>query len=402
MILNYYSHFLFFVAISLLDIVIESFYQLFILYFFNQFILLFPKTEGLLNKELTENIIHTARGSLIHIFIGLTLISTVVGLFILILTPTFRKTVFGLVRPILDIFPAFYSISSFEMLILQIQCLVIRYFESRWIWNLFISENSPFNRLWIVFVFSILAPLEMRFKIFMEEKFHSNSVIIIGFVHALSCAVYPYFQLLCILNFSHPKIDSINFDLPKDLNFFKNVSLVSIHPHSHHLKITPIGFFNRNYFIVEGAHNLKIEDLSATMLYDSYKFNTFHIILSFIIPFIVNMLFAFLAIQISKRYLKHLHIEDIHHITTYLILEEFLNLGFYKYLYAPYRGLEKLFIIRHDLDVNKYLNSLDNKENHLRLFIEQEIKGHRNVCSSPMSIFFSSYMTTLDRVEKVL
>ena len=360
--------------------------------------MVFPnfKTQ-ILDKALEKNLLASVRGSIIHLLINFTLIATVILFMNLMFNSNFKKSTYNIVKRLLGLFPAFHQITSFEMLILQTQCLIIRYFESRWIWNLFISEDSPFNRLWIVVVFSIWAPLEMRFKIFMEEKFHSNSVIIVGLVHALASSLYPYFSLFWILNFSNSKI----LEQIIRLNNVKNVSILWIISDSHHLKITPASFLSKNYFIVEGGHGLYDSNLTAMMLFDSYNFNPFYKLISFIMPFVVNMMFACLAIHVNKKYLKHLHFEDIHHITSYLVIEEFLNLGFYKYLWALYRGIEKLFILKNDIAVNKYLNSLDNKNELLYDFVKQEIECHRNVCLSPISIFFSKHVNTLNRIEAV-
>lgn len=396
--MSIFSNFIILSTISLLDILIESFYQLFVLYFFDHFVMVFPnfKTQ-ILDKALEKNLLASVRGSIIHLLINFTLIATVILFMNLMFNSNFKKSTYNIVKRLLGLFPAFHQITSFEMLILQTQCLIIRYFESRWIWNLFISEDSPFNRLWIVVVFSIWAPLEMRFKIFMEEKFHSNSVIIVGLVHALASSLYPYFSLFWILNFSNSKI----LEQIIRLNNVKNVSILWIISDSHHLKITPASFLSKNYFIVEGGHGLYDSNLTAMMLFDSYNFNPFYKLISFIMPFVVNMMFACLAIHVNKKYLKHLHFEDIHHITSYLVIEEFLNLGFYKYLWALYRGIEKLFILKNDIAVNKYLNSLDNKNELLYDFVKQEIECHRNVCLSPISIFFSKHVNTLNRIEAV-
>lgn len=396
------AKYLILVGIAMLDILLESFYQLFALFRFDSFISSFPEfVKLILNDHLKTEIFSSIKHTIVHLSVHSLLICTCVALLIILFTPKAKTGIFKVVKHVSGAFPAFYGITSFEILILQTQCFVVRYLESRWVWNIFVSEHSMFNLLWPIFVFSIVAPLEMRFKIFLEKKFHYKAVVAIGLLHALSSLIFPYIQLFLSMKVFKSTIVKINDEIAPVISHFKNTTIVFLQSKSHHLNITAASFFNRNYFLIEGHHGTDLNDISASLLFESYKFRTFYKIISAISPFVLNMMFAGIVIFLNKRYLKHLHSADINHITIYLVIEEFLNLGFFKFISAPYRVIEKLLISRNDATIKTRLD-LSISNSIILKFIEQAIHSHKRICSSPLSILFSCESNTLRRVENVL
>lgn len=390
-------------AIALIYSAVEFGYQIQTKVRFDTIISSFPEFNTLifdnhLRKHMWESINHT----IAHISTHLWLLCVVSCLASILSMSSAKKYILSKLKSALNAFTPFFGLTSFEILVLHVQCFTVRLIESKWIWDLFVPQGSPFNILWPIFVFSIWSPIEIRFKIFLEKKLHYKASIVLAILHASATAIYPLLRLAYSLVFQSSKILNFNADITKFIPALRNASMIIIPSKSHHLQVISTSFFGKDYFIVEGHHGSDLTELSNYLMFESYNFSLIMKMYNFIAPFMINMIFAGLAIFLSKRYLKRFHLSDIDHVTVYLVLEEFFNLGFFQYLQSPFKTFENKLILQNDNFIKEYLSTIKNRKEVLSRFLNQEIHSHKNIFPSPLSLFINSTINPLRRIETIL
>lgn len=343
--------------------------------------------------HIRESIIHT----LAHISTNAILIGMCVLLVSLTLNYKIRTSLLNFLFPVLYLFPSFSGVSSFEIFLLEVQCGIIRVFESKWIWALFFKENTYTNALWVLFVFLVAVPMEIRLKIYIEKKLHYKAPIFIGTMHAASKLLFPIAYLLVSkrLAFKCSLIDTISF--------FGNSRKISVYhqkSNSHHLEIIPISYYNS--IMIKGDLSHYKGDILSTLVFESFRFNLVGTLTSILIPFVKNLIFAFFVIGFDKRYLKMFCSNDIHHICAHLITEEFLNVGFFKYLLSPLTILENLLVYSHDETVRKALSKDPRKNSIVAEYFDLQLNSHKNIHPSFFYSMFNNETNVISRLDTIL
>lgn len=384
-------------AIPFIDIFIEYIYQTGLYFSIVSRLEQYPNfSKNVLGHHTLKYIKESIHHTLIHISTNVLLTGMCVFLVSLTINHKIRTSLFNFLFPIFYLFPSFSGVSSFEIFLLEVQCAIIRIFESKWICSLFFEDNILLNISWPLFVFFILVPLEIRFKIYIEKRLHYKAPIFIGILHAISSILLPIVYLLVSRSiFKCSLIESISF--PGDL---KKISVYHLKSNSHHLEIIPISYYNS--IIIKGNISHHKEDILSSLIFESSKFDIAGIVSSLLMPFIKNLIFAFFVVYFDKKYLKMFCSNDIHHICAHLIVEEFLNIGFFKYLLSPLIILENLLVYSHDDKIRNFLLQNTEKSKIATEYFNLKLHSHKSIHPSFFYCMFNNETNTISRLNEIL
>lgn len=389
---------------SILDLCWEYGYQL--VYYFN-IDRVFSRYSTLSKAIIPEHVLHDVEHSIIHniihLSIHLLLVISCIFFFSLLISQRLRQVVFDWTSYVLGAFPAFKSVSNFEICLLTSLCSIIRYFENKWVWDMFVPKESKLTYLWPFFVVCLWAPIEIRFKIYLEKTIHYKAPYVLGLMHAVATVVFPLFYFTYSKIFF--KVTPFELNVVPDFLDMKNIQGFHKHSSADHLNIMSFSFFNKGFFLVEGKEtdlHHHLSDISLSFLLESYKFMTSSRIYFLLYPFITNLIFAYAVVKVDKMYLKQLTSPEIHHICAHLILEEFLNIGFNKFFSAVFSVFAVILTTSRDTQIQEILNSDTKMKNSLIKFISFLVHSHRNICPSSFYSFFHNETNTLDRIDFLL
>lgn len=379
--------------VPLTDLIVESFCQLSLFFAitatfkqYNKFTSFFlENTKQNFLKKFEESILNT----IIHLSYHVLLIVSCFLLVLVTLNQKLRSLIIRISTPFLYFFPKFLNVSSFELFLLEIQCVCVRLVESKPIWNLFVNEASILDYTWPFFVFFICAPIEVRIKIYLEEKFKQYTPIVIGVLHAFSSFVFPIVYFLSVKLFY--KLEYINIDT------FHSISFYHFDTNSSHLKTLPINTLFGSFFLVQGHFSHHSKGLSEFLQFEAYKFANFSPFYFALAPFFKNLIFAMLVIYFDKNYIKIFCNNDIHHVCAHLLTEEFLNVGFSKFLFSPFYFIENRLIESHD---QKIRNNLTNKN--LSNYLSYQLHNHVNIHPSLFFMMFNNETNIIKRIDNLI
>ncbi|KAM0680754.1 hypothetical protein GINT2_001027 [Glugoides intestinalis] len=376
------------------DILFEYTYQIFLLFSLRRNLTRYPKfLKRILNDHMLKHIKESIMHNIHHLSIHAFLILTSLVLVSITLNQKIRSRMFTLFSPIIYFFPKFLGVSEFEILLLELQYGIARCLESKFIWDLFVDETPFFNLLWPVFVFLILIPLEIRFKIFLEHKFHHMAGIIVSLLHATATVLFPiiYFAFVCMF------YDCRKLGIPVSsyLAGTTNTSLYYLNTHSTHVKIMPIPGIRHNCFLVIGNFS---HHVNSSLLFESCNFDGYNLILYIINLFIRNLLFAGIMILFDKKYLKMFCNNEVHHISAHLLTEELFDVGFSRYFLVLNTLFENMISYQYD----EKLRSMKLSDKVLSDYFESQLHNHKNILPSKLRSLFNPERNFLERIERLL
>lgn len=343
-----------------------------------------------LMHELPKSIYRT----LIHLSLHAWLCILTFTLILVAISPRLRASIiqWSFITP--KVFPKFMSVSTFEIFLIEVLSASCRIIESKWIWNLFVKESSLFDYFWFPLCAIFIAPFEIRFKIYLEEKFRTLAPVVIGILHALATSIMPILYFVgsqCFVGCKLKSIDLTNFGLGI-------VNYYHLQTSSTHLKIIPVNMIFRNCFLVQGdARHTK--GMSVHLVFEAYKFYNLSAFFYLILPLLENMIFAALVIYLDRKLVKTMCSNDIHHICAHLILEEYLCVGLSRYIYSPFTWIDKYLISQHDKKIKDlgYMNT-----DMLRNYFHFQLHGHANVHPSMIYQFFNGETDIIGRIDTLL
>lgn len=340
--------------------------------------------------HIKKNIHHAIK----HLSSHFVMIAVCVLLISVCLNENLRSRIIEKSHSLMYLFPEFLGVTRFEIFLLEIECGLIRMLESKWLWNLFIDESSVLDKLWPGVVFLALTPLEIRFKIYLEKKYHYKASIIMGLIHATAGILFPIFYFAFVSSFY--QCNKISSEILSEIGLDKNISLYYSKTPAKHSVIMPITYLYRHILLFCG-HSTTPET-NPQILFDSYKFSGFNLMFHILSPFIKNLIFAFFIIYFDKKYLKSFCNNDIHHICAHLLLEEFLDVGFAKFFYSPINLIESMLIKMHDNVIKRKCATPEL----LTKYFESQLHSHN--CIHPSLLYSALYNQTniISRIDSIL
>ncbi|ELA42286.1 uncharacterized protein VICG_00686 [Vittaforma corneae ATCC 50505] len=389
------SNMVFMGLIPLIDLLVECFYQILLVLSLNTKLSQYKNFSKLILKEkhlhhIEESIYHT----LCHLSLHMGMAIVCVWLIAIALSSRLRSFVLCHISSILYLFPKFLNVTSFEIFLLEIQCVCVRCIESKWIWNLFVNESSILDYIWPVFVLLIWAPFEVRFKIFLEERFHHLAPIVLGITHGMACTTFPIAYFLAMKLVYHSVKSEINSSL-----ILKKLGFYHFETASKHVKVLPISMPSDQFFLVQGHISDHSKGIYEFLQFEAFKFDGYASMYYLLQQFAKNLIFACLVIYFDKRFLKVFCSNDIHHICAHLLTEEYLNVGFSRYLFSPFTFVENYFINQHDMkikeNVGRDVSSLSN-------YFSFQLHNHKNIHPSLFYRLFNNETDTIERIDNIL
>lgn len=120
-------------AIPLIDITWELMYQIGVKLRFKSLLLQYGHLNAVIghNSDIIHNLQHSLSHTLSHLLVDHIIYFTCFILIFLMISARLREKAISISSYVLKYFPSFFGVSSLEMLILQSQCIILRYFESR-------------------------------------------------------------------------------------------------------------------------------------------------------------------------------------------------------------------------------------------------------------------------------
>lgn len=361
------------------------------------------KSKDLFSKDMHHILEHNIGASVKHLLIGIFLTSFASFILFITVNLNLRSMLLRYSKTLVSYYKPFMGVSSFEMFILQLQCSILRYFESRWIYDIFITNNF-LRWFWLPTVVGIIAPVEIRFKVYMEKTFHNKSNLINNILHATMATSFPiilfyYYSLFGNLS----KID-VSSDLPnfKNCNFYyNNVSDSTCNV------FLATSFFNNNFIIQkpENSHEILEVFLNIAFL-DFYKIK--HKSGLFLHPFTKNLIFLFFFTIANKHFLKSLCSNDIGHVCASLILEEYINVGWFKFMTLLFNLSESKMIYNNDINISNYIKNISNFENRqkfITLLSEAfilKMENHEPCCSSNLYQLTNNTTGLIERLKNII
>lgn len=389
------SNMVFMGLIPLIDRVVEYFYQTLLVLSlsaklseyknFSKFIL---KEEHL--RHIEKSICHT----LYHLSLHIGVTAACMSLVAIALSSRMRSFVLRCISSSLYLFPKFLNVTSFEIFLLEIQCICVRTIESKWIWNLFVNESSILDYVWPIFVLLIWAPLEVRFKIFLEERFHQLAPVVLGIMHGMSCIALPIAYFLGMKLACHCEKSEFN-----SLSTLKKLSLYHFETASKHMKILPISMLSHQFFLVQGHISSHSKGIYEFLQFEAFRFDGYASTYYLLQQFAKNLIFACLVIYFDRRFLKIFCNNDIHHICAHLLTEEFLNVGFSRYLFSPFIFIENYFISQHDMKIKE---NLGKEVPLLSNYFSFQLHNHKNIHPSYFYSLFNDETNIIERIDDIL
>lgn len=357
----------------------------------------YPKLRSIFHGE--ETVSHI-RSSIVHTIEHLAVHQIIVLVCLLCMAITInsraRLACMALLEKTSPYFPPFMGVSSSEIVLLQLQCSLIRVLESKWVWNDFVSGGSLLDKMWAPFVFAILAPVEIRFKIYLERKLHHLAPMALGVLHAASTVIFPIVYFGYLKYFSELRSFDPTDSSTDSLSILSSIQFFNVPGQSSHISITPISMFSHHYLILNGDISRHYTEVCSQLLFESYIFN--NSLYNSLAPFAKNSIFACFVILLDRKFLKSICSREIHHICAHLIFEEFLNVGFCRYLLTPFNNFEKGLAIDHDLKIA----SLPNKVKIVHDALKWQLHEHKNIHPSPFFQLFNSDSNLLERFGNIL
>lgn len=377
------------------DLVAESVYQSELFVSIPSKIKQYPELRPVFHGEETishikSSIIHTIEHLAIH-----QIVVFVCFLYMIIAIDSGARSIFmTLLEKTFPYFPSFMGVSSPEIVLMQLQCSIIRILESKWVWNDFVACGTVLDRMWIPFVLIVLAPVEIRFKIYLERKLHHLAPIVLAVLHASSATLFPIFYFFYLQCFSGMRpLNTVDSSLD---GIFSLAQFFHVPSKSSHVTVTPVNMLGHHYFVLNGDISHHYAEVCSQLLFESYQSS--NSLYSTLAPFAKNMAFACFVIFSDKKFLKSICSREIHHICAHLILEEFLNVGFCRYLLVPFNSFERGLVADHDRKIAR----LSNKTQIVRNAFNWQLHEHKNIHPSPFFEFLHSDTNMLERFEKIL
>lgn len=342
---------------------------------------------------------HSHLASTIHLLKSLAIVSALTLFLIVTLNKSLRSPLIKLVSILRLGFHSEKVISRFEISILYLMTFIIRALESKWLFNLFVKEDSLMDYMWIL-VLLLVVVVEVRFKVYLEKIFHSASTTIICAFHLLGTLILPF-----VIYYFHTYMNG------SELEFVDNISnglveddpLQLINPSCHHgLKIHYLQFFRSGMFLVEGKkdHFKDLEKIMFLIAMDSYKSNVFwEYFLKLIIKNIVYIVTIYFA---DKYFLNSLCSDDIHHICAHLIMEEYINSGFIKIFNIPFSYFEQQTRIAEcDTAIYEYLKDFPNSVKSLIFAFQNKMNNHEMFDNTFIYNLWNNSSSLSKRAERI-
>lgn len=265
--------------------------------------------------------------------------------------------------------------------------------------------------LWFPFVIIVVAPIEIRIKVFLEKKLHTFFTITLGMIHAVSVFLLPFAYIWFLSFYYDCKSLEIGPEY-KNLNAYYMNGKVS--NNGFILYSTPMS----NYIVFDSSFSGDSAKLHhSSGLKDTHKYafdipdkNTVDYVLNFnlhridnfryhlIAPFLKNAMLAVYVYIADRLFLKTFCSTYINHICDYLILEEFVSTILFKYLVSFFNIYEKLAISNSD----SLIGQLKNKEEIISSGLSQNINFHGLLHPSLPFQIFNNQTNLFSRLENIL
>lgn len=163
----------------MLDILLETSYQLFDLYRADSIISSFLEfVTSIFNEHLTTAIFSSIKHKIMSLSSRCLLICTCVAVLIILGLSKAKTSILEILNRASSSITAFYELKDVKCLS-KLQLFAVLYLEARWLRNFFVTDNSMYLLCWNVFVYSIALPLEIKFKMFLENKMRAKQPLLL-------------------------------------------------------------------------------------------------------------------------------------------------------------------------------------------------------------------------------
>lgn len=401
-------------AIPLVDILWEIFYQLGVGFRLDNLIKDYKNLIPLISPEIILNIKHEISHGLNHLVTEQILYTVCLFFLLLTLNVKMRSSLFNLLKHFQMLTPSFMGVSKPEMFLLQLQCILLRSIESKWLYDSFIKPGTILNRLWIPIVILLVSPIEVRFKIYMEKRFHSLSTVYAGLMYAVATVFFPICYLCYLLVFY--ELEPLNTNSESlNTNFFFTTA-----------RFNENGFFQFSNFVSScivfdssemnagghGEHNSLVSghqhsstpsmalhrDASDYVIYFNLHKIANRRYYYFVAPFVKNLIFSGYVFLADKLLLKSLCSTEINHICAHLIMEEFLSTVLFRYLLSPFNIYEKAQVYKYDSVIAK----LPSKKAIIQAGLRNNIGFHGLLHPSICFQIFNNQTNLFSRLDNIL
>jgi len=400
-------------TVPLVDIVWELLYQLGLGFRLDSLIKDYKNLIPLISSEIILNIKHEVSHGLNHLITEQILYAVCLLFLLLTLNVKIRSNLFNLLKHFQKFTPSFMGVSQPEMFLLQLQCIFLRSLESKWLYDSFIRPGTVLNRLWIPIVIILVSPIEVRFKIYMEKRFHSLSTVLVGVMHAAATVLFPICYLYYLSVFYKLEPLNTNFDS-------LNTQLFSTTARFNGNGFLQYSDFVSNYIVFDssamnaGGHGEHASLISghqhSSMPLDILHEHAIEYVLCFnlhksanhryylVAPFVKNLIFAGYVFFADKLLLKSLCSTEINHVCAHLIMEEFLSTILFRYLLSPFNIYEKAQVYKYD----SVIAELPNKKAVIKAGLGNSLGFHGILHPSICFQIFNNQTNLFSRLDNIL
>lgn len=314
--------------------------------------------ESLNMHDLMEIIHKSVHHRIMHLFTHLFLSQTS----LLFLLYIMNKNIIGFSLNLFKDFSflivrRFMGLSSFEMLLLQLEHAIFIFFECMACFSHFFDDSTLSLLVWSCLVVFVITPIHVRAKVFLEKRLHWKAPLVMAAIYSLVLYLYPYIFFMVDLKMLHhlEKID-MRFESVNTLCSNYGTSFSLYHDPSPHYSESYkiINFFGTKSIIVH-CNFAKIDPkrIEPLLFHACQSFKMSGLFANTFLPVFQRFLAAFVMIVFDKYMLVRLCGKSIDHVTAHLVVEEAFANNLERYVFVVLNLIHHYVEHRADIAVQK-------------------------------------------------
>lgn len=298
------------------------------------------------DQELEKSIHHNIHNTICHLIIHWCLLKICAVFVCICASPRFCELIDNKMKNVKFMFiNRFMGLSSFEMLLIQIEHVCILYCECKGpFFHVYGNTWLSLGIFLIVLIF-LIVPLLVRCKVYMEKRFCSLA----PFLSAIIFTIFLEFYHFIIFNIDHLVLEKLikitnNYKILNSYCKDKSINFVAYNnPDKEYDTCTSSSSFafSVNAIIYGSLSHFKPKEIEAALLHEAFKHTFVGVVGNTILPLVQRILFAVFLVYFSKRCLKPFCNRNISHVTGFLVLEEVLSMGVERFIFFPIMWLQQ-------------------------------------------------------------
>lgn len=391
-----------------IDLIYELLFQAYFLHNYDSEVQSYPTVLKFIRdrkiKDFEHQALHSIDHTIKHLITHLCLVQVAVCFLIVSISESIGGILSEAMKGVNFLFlSGFMSLTPAEMLVLQLEHIIMLYFECKCYFAHVFGDNILVMLLWFIVLMFFYVPLHARAKVWLEHRLHYVAPIAMAAMFSTTVYLYKYISFKIDLDLLH-HLGSIS-DRFETLEAFcraHNLAIRFFRSDEKHYDTACAAlslFADRNVIVYGDLARFTDREIEAALLHECFSFTTLGTAGAVFLPTLQKFLFAGFCIFFSKRFLKHLCTGYTGHITAFLVAEEALSMSLQRFLFCPLNLACQAIEARADSVVVAHGLGTD----YAAFLLRSEVEAHNShIGASFLYRLFNKESNLFERVDRLI